>query len=254
MSANETIDQHTFHLYQSGKVIKQIVNFKPLVAQWEKNTHPAQICLHNYLALLQRELTPEIEHQKSLFLHLEIDVVEEKNLLNQHDVENYLTPLFSSRCLDARQFVLVSGRKKVGGGSCLTVGKAVPLTENAPAEGWRYFSCSPGDGADNKAWKERIRSAMEASSPEVVVNEPVEVRLAWRIGHCRNWVNLWKPTGDAMGPVLGYVQPGNLFHPHDDRIIHLCMHKTFDGSLGNDVDVGMWWRTQMSKLAYRRSE
>ena len=75
-----------------------------------------------------------------------------------------------------------------------------------------------------------------------MIYRPAEVHLAWRCSPNLNWVNLWKPTGDAMGPVLGYVSPDNLYHPRDDRIVYLSMHKTIDPSIGYDVQVGMWWR------------
>lgn len=231
-----------FLIYDKGPTIKLLSGFTPLVAQWEKNSHPAQVRLHRYLAWLQGELARYIENENTLFLDLEIDVVKDKNLLNRYDLENFLTPLFSSRCLDAHQFVLVFGRKKVGGGSSLAVGKAVSMTGDHPYGEWQHFNCSPGAGAGSKAWKERIRAALEMSAPEVIGNEPIEVQLAWQVGPRRNWVNLWKPTGDAMGPVLGYVKPGNLYHPHDDRIVHLIMHKTVDRSMDNEVEVGIWWR------------
>jgi hypothetical protein len=49
---------------------------------------------------------------------------------------------------------------------------------------------------------------------------------------------LWKPTGDAMGPVLGEYRP---FSPHDDRIVALSLHLNTDASIGHNVDIGMWW-------------
>jgi hypothetical protein len=67
--------------------------------------------------------------------------------------------------------------------------------------------------------------------------------LAWRCSARRNWSALWKPTGDAMGPVLGVANPDRPYHLNDDRIVDLELHRNIDDTLGNDVEVGMWWRT-----------
>jgi len=67
----------------------------------------------------------------------------------------------------------------------------------------------------------------------------------------RNWVNLWKPTGDAMGPVLG-ENPSRRFNPDDDRIVSLGLHLNLDREAGYAVDVGMWWRSQTAYQTERR--
>jgi hypothetical protein len=69
------------------------------------------------------------------------------------------------------------------------------------------------------------------------------VQLAWRCPARRNWVSFWKPTGDAMGPVLGEPDSRNPFNPADDRIVALHLHRCIDESAGNGVRVGMWWRS-----------
>lgn len=77
----------------------------------------------------------------------------------------------------------------------------------------------------------------------------VEVQLAWRCSPNRNWVWLWKPTGDAMGPVLGLGQTQREFAPQDDRIVALTLHRDDDRQLGHNVDVGMWWRPKKQYTA-----
>jgi hypothetical protein len=52
---------------------------------------------------------------------------------------------------------------------------------------------------------------------------------------------LWKPTGDALSPILGYTGD-NCFNPNDDRITSLTFHRFDDKSIGNDVHAGLWWR------------
>lgn len=72
----------------------------------------------------------------------------------------------------------------------------------------------------------------------------VEVEVAWRCDAktARRWSNWWKPTGDAMGPVLGEPQAHKPFNPADDRIVSLAMHLVSDSTMGKAVDVGMRWQ------------
>jgi hypothetical protein len=83
---------------------------------------------------------------------------------------------------------------------------------------------------------------LAASNPIAVPPGPARVRVAWRCASRRNWCTLWKPTGDAMGPVLGCANPQRPYHLEDDRIIDLEFHRNIDDTLGHDVEVGMWWR------------
>jgi hypothetical protein len=75
-----------------------------------------------------------------------------------------------------------------------------------------------------------------------LITSPVEVQIAWACSAQRNWMNLWKPTADCMGPILGEQNPLRPFAPEDDRIIDLKFHRAVDNLLGNDVHIHMWWR------------
>ena len=59
---------------------------------------------------------------------------------------------------------------------------------------------------------------------------PVTLELAFTVGR-RNWLNLWKPTIDALEPLLGRTTPGRDWHPRDGRITDLGLHLTKDLSL-----------------------
>jgi len=74
--------------------------------------------------------------------------------------------------------------------------------------------------------------------------------LAWRCSATRNWVWLWKPTGDAMGPVLGEPDACHPFNPNDDRIVALALHLNADPATGHEVDVAMWWRPSISAIRW----
>jgi len=231
----------TWQLWTAGEVLREVKGIEPLLASWEKSIHPAQVRLRVYLERLMSVLKPLPPVQKGLFLHLEVDVHESDRLLHYYDLENYLTPLFGRRWLDSSHFVFVSATKRVGGGSHFFLGFAKPVEELGVMDGWGHFSCSAGSGTGEKQWKAGLKADLAASKPQLLPPGPVEVHLAWRCSPMRNWVNLWKPTGDAMGPVLGEsVQRG--FNPKDDRIVSLGLHLNVDRRAGYSVDVGMWWR------------
>ena len=219
----------------------------PFAGELEKSTNPAQIRLRAYLDGLICQLLPLPDDDAPLFLHLDVDVREPQRLLRHYDLENYLTPLFGLRYLPASRFNLVTARKYVGGGSRIAWGRAAPAL---PATGeWASFTISAGRGATLKAWKERIRSALAATAPAIIPPGPARVRLAWRCGAHRNWSTLWKPTGDAMGPVLGAANPQRPYHLDDDRIVDLELHRIVDQAVGHDVEVGMWWQASISNLS-----
>ena len=55
------------------------------------------------------------------------------------------------------------------------------------------------------------------------------------IGPRRNWLNLWKPTIDALDALLGQMVPAQPWHPREGRIVKLGLHQQVDNYLGHDV-------------------
>ena len=229
-----------WQLWTAGRIERQVEGISPLLASWNKSSDPAQIRLRSYLETVIPQFLP-LPDDIQLFLHLDVDVGDPKRLLRHYDLENYLTPLFGTRWLPASKFSLVSARKYVGGGSRIAWGVAVPSTHSNEV-GWDHFSINAGRGALQHDWKERIRESLASSSPTPVPQGPARVRLAWRCAANKNWVSFWKPTGDAMGAVLGFANAQRPYHLDDDRIVDLELHRNVDNDLGHDVSVGMWWR------------
>ena len=228
-----------WQLWSHGDILKMVPGIEPLLASWNSKTDPAQIRLQRYLDDLQSAVGTLPSDQR-LFLHMQIDVKKSERLLRHYDLENYLTPVVSR--FGAGHFAFVSATKSVGKGSRLTIGHAESLGHYSALDGWSNFACHAGSGATKKEWKEGIRSALSDTSPQTMPSGPVAVHLAWRCARQRNWAMLWKPTGDAMGPVLGEPSPQKPFNPSDDRIVSLGLHLNVDDAMGYDVDVAMWWR------------
>ncbi|MDQ2806177.1 MAG: hypothetical protein M3Z04_04545 [Chloroflexota bacterium] len=232
-----------WHLWTHGAPLGQITHLEPRLASWDSKTAPSQIALHAYLDPIAATLAPILQDRTGLFLHLAVDVQNPTHLLRHHDLENYLTPIVQR--LGATHFTFVSATKRVGGGSQLTVGYAAPLVDPAALVGWDHLTAQPAGRPTDSAWKTDLRVALIGQHPAILPPGPVDVQIAWRGDPAtanKRWVEWWKPTGDAMGPVLGEPTGGNPFNPSDDRIVSLGLHLQPDPAGASGVAVGLWWR------------
>lgn len=239
-------EKHRWTLWSRGEELVSIENLQPRVASWEANADPEQIRLRSYVEDVFRRLQPSSAEKRPLYLHLDVDVGAPDRLLKGRDLENFLTPLFGRNRFESARFALVSGRKTVGGGSRLSLGIA-DAAERRP-DGWMHFSRACEGGTDRPAWKAALRDALAESKPVALPPGSVAVQLAWRCGPGRSWSNLWKATGDAMGPVLGVPNSRQPFNPDDDRIVDLILHRNLDYEARHEVTVGMWWRAWTGRV------
>jgi hypothetical protein len=231
----------TWQLWAADVVYEEIKLIEPQLESWNAKYDPAQIRLQKYLDEIQRELgiLPPVETE--LFLHIDIDVRKEEHLLHHHDLDNYLYPVVHR--LGAAHFKFVSATKGVGGVSRIVIGQAKPLAEIAEKENWHQFTHETGSGSVQKlSWRQQLRDAIKVDPSRQLQPGPVEVNLVWRCSSQRNWTSLWKPTIDAMGPILGEPFPNRPFYPNDDRIVSLALHLNIDDGIGWSLYVGMMWR------------
>jgi hypothetical protein len=68
---------------------------------------------------------------------------------------------------------------------------------------------------------------------------PVRLDLAFLADARRNWFNLWKPTIDALTPILGPTRPDPQWHPRDGRIVELGLHLRVPREPGDDVMIAV---------------
>jgi hypothetical protein len=52
-------------------------------------------------------------------------------------------------------------------------------------------------------------------------------------------MNLWKPTIDSLGPLLGDTPGARRWNPLDGRIVDLSLHSAVDAHAGNLVSIGI---------------
>jgi hypothetical protein len=234
-------DGEVWELWRPMRELATIEDLVPLKASWEKSTDPSQVRLRDYRQRVRESLISTLGHD-CLYLDLHVGLPHSVNLLNGNDLENYLTPLFECGCLPATQFRLVTAEKSSGGSSKLTVGIAESGGEEV--SGCCHFSMWPTTTpANDREFKEELRSAVAVCGHPSLSDGEVELHVAWRcaLGR-RSWFRLWKSTGDALGPILGTYQRKNQFDPKDDRITKLVFQFVPDESLGNLLQIGMWWR------------
>jgi hypothetical protein len=227
-----------FDLWQKDKELGTI-SIQPLLASWDSASDPAQIRLQAYLDEVEAALRPRLNGQNPHYLSMEISLPGQINLLKHHDLENYLTPL--AHQLRDRNMRLASAVKRIGGQSRISVGTVAPL--NLPPGEWRHLSTYCTGSYEKKEWKDGLRNSLLSQKVEATGTGPLEMYTAWRCdADRRNWINLWKPSGDALGPIVGEPDPSRPFNPADDRIVSLDLHLTDDDRVGYDVEVGVWWR------------
>ena len=174
-----------------------------------------------------------------LWIRLEVALPGTVPLTTGHDVENYLTPLMP--IFARHDVVLVLGEKRhdpESGPSSLSDGRAEAAMSPASALALRVVG-----SASTTEWKESIRTHLHGrvtTAAPGALEVTLEVTLALRCGPRRSWTNLWKPAGDALGPLLGEPNE-NPFHPADDRITRLALHRGVDPALGDEVEIGLAW-------------
>ena len=225
--------------WQPGEVLVLIDGISPLLASWNASTDPAQVRLKAYLDELEARARQIDLRGDGLSLDLVVDVEVESRLTRHYDLENYLTPIASR--FGANRFVHAYALKRVGGGSSLRIGRAIPAAVSAE-ESWTSLAFDLGRTSPDSA-KKMLRDALLLAAPGLMPPGPVAVDISWRYGANRNWVAWWKPTGDSMGPVLGEPNPAQPFNPADDRIVELALHRDVDPSLGHDTHVAIAWRS-----------
>jgi hypothetical protein len=102
------------------------------------------------------------------------------------------------------------------------------------------FSTQMTGSYERKEWKQELHGRLLRADAATVESGPVAMEIAVTAGPGRNWANLWIPFIDAFGPVLG-EDPARPFHPHDDRIVSLCLHPHVSTGIAHDVIIDAWW-------------
>lgn len=206
------------------------LNVAPQLDSWDGAGSQSQVRLHTFLDEAQAA-TATATISGPWALRLDVGLSPHLDLLDKRDLDNYAKPL-ASRLTDAG-LVSVWCTKRSGGHSSVRIDAA----REVPAPSTSVLHAATTASWDGPGAKEQIRSAL-AGVPELP-GGPVRLELAFTVGPSRNWLNLWKPTIDSLGALLGNEQPSRQWNPRDGRITELGMHLDIDLSLRYEVLIGI---------------
>ena len=178
----------------------------------DKADHPSQRRLKEFLDDTE-DLVAESRISGSWSLRLDVGFASDRNLLDRSDLDNFAYPL-AARLKDER-LVSVWCTKKHNDQSYVRIEAArqtaPPLVDVVVAEPTASYS-KPGG-----LYKMQVRAAV-AELPQIPPG-PVRLELAFVVGHTMNYLNLWKPTIDALGPLLGSDNSGREWSPGFSQVI-----------------------------------
>lgn len=234
-----------FYARPEGGAIQLRVH--PRLASWNAAGHPDQLQLEAALIDTEQLLTPTIAQTlEPLALRLDVGLPFNVPLLGEHDLDNYLYPVTSYLAKrSGNQFLSVWGTKQHADRSFVRVESVRPITQLQPAD-YNYDVRTTSSGSST-AFKQEIFDQL-VDARELAAGA-VALQLSFVVGPRRNWLNLWKPTIDALGQLLGRTRPDRAWHPQDGRIADLGLHCVVDDALANDVAIGI----RASAIDRRRS-
>jgi hypothetical protein len=211
--------------YERPETAPQFLRRTPRLASWNKTTHPDQIRLREYLDDTESLLATSMPCAPWA-LRLDVGLPAGRDLIDMADLDNYAFPL--ARHVGNNQLVSVWCTKRHSKTS--TVRAAVARETLAPEDA---ITVRTSGSAGTTAYKEQVRAGVSAA--EEIPGGAVRLQISYAVGPRRNWLNLWKPTIDALDPLLGRTRETRDWHPRDGRITELGLHLSIDSDLGNDV-------------------
>ncbi len=206
----------------------------PRLESWDAAGSASQSALTAYLRELEQLAAPLVAWTDgALAFALDVALPPGTDLLDQRDLDNYLLPAvrhLTKAC--GRPFVAVSGTKQHGSTSFFGIGPAQAAGPAGPGHTRRARTTASSGTA---AFKQQIADALRGARP--IPPGPVALDIVFGVGPARSWINLWRPTIDALGALLGASSPARPWHPQDDRVARLSLHCLVDPAMGNDVDL-----------------
>lgn len=201
----------------------------PRLASWNKATDPDQIRLREYLDDTKQLLAASAVAGPWV-LRLDVGLPVGRDLIEMADLDNYALPLAAHLRTDELVSVWCTKRH-----SATSTVRVAPAREaDAPAE---VLTVRTTASAQTAAYKEQVRAGVAGSAE--ISGGAVWLQVSFIVSPRRNWLNLWKPTIDALDPLLGRTREERDWHPRDGRISNLGLHLRIDPSLGNDIIVSI---------------
>jgi hypothetical protein len=234
-------------MWEPGEILKSVEGFHPVPAPWDPADRAGEARLHDYLQDVIGPFVPLPSTPLPLFLHLHVALPRRTNLAHGFDLERFLTPLFGVRWLPSTRFVLVTATKSEGEPARIAIGLAAERPASpADREGHRV---APAVAAGSPPWVEDLRRTLSRAQSVPLPEGPVLLQMEFACSPDLNWVTLWRPAGEAMGPVLGYDRSREAHHPLTDRLAHLEYHRRIGERRGVPVEVHFRWSLMPPEVA-----
>lgn len=159
-------------------------------------------------------------------LRLDVGLPDHILMLDAHDIDNYALPL--AHCLTTTQsldFVSIWATKSAADTSLIRSETATHASLPGPFD--YHVTVRTTASASTMAYKQQVSTGLTDAAE--LPPGPIAMELAFVVGPRRNWLNLWKPTIDALDRLLGRTYPDREWHarrrthhrtriaPHDRR-------------------------------------
>ena len=204
---------------------------RPRLASWDAVGHPAQLAMTDFLDHAEHDLQAQLRAPAPWVLELHVDLPPTTRLLDHHDLDNYLYPL--AHHPGPGRIVSARARKRHAEQSRARLDTAHPSDAVPEQPVHRAWTTAP---AGTTAYKQQIHSQLiTASTRPVPTGTPVSVVIGFRCGPGRNWLNLCKPTIDALGPLIG--EGNRRWNDRAGAIVDLALHLQVDPAMRWDVDI-----------------
>lgn len=215
---------------------RHLLDVEPALASWDKVGSPGRVRQDAFIDHACSVVADSIAATADpLSFWLDVGLKDEVPLLALNDLDNYLFPFVPTLAKrTGRQFTSVWASKRHAERSSIAVGQALSVAD----PGGEYsFQVTTSASADKAAYKEAIRDQVIAATP--LREGGVAIQLSFVVGPGRAWANLWKPTIDALGAVLGRDDGATEWNIRDGRITELGLHCTIDPDRGHDVEIAI---------------
>ena len=208
-----------------------VLRTKPRLASWNKASDPDQIALGAYLDDTEDLVAPSVPPSGLWSLWLSVGLPPDRKLTDTPDVDNLALPLASRLANDRLASVWCS--KRHADTSFVIVEPARKTQPPLPSAQLHRIRTTAS--VASVTFKQQVRSGLGDTAE--LSAEAVSLQIAFVVGPKRNWLNLWKPTIDALDPLLGRTYPGRDWHPKDGRIADIGLHLAIDASIGDAVEL-----------------
>lgn len=206
------------------------------VGSWDKSGSAGQNRSSMFVDEVRSVITDQVATAPApLALRLDIALPDTVPLLDHHDLDNFLFPLVPKLTAGTGlQWASVWATKRHGRTSSVVVSQTVLVADPGGVVACQVRTTS---SSQSTAFKEEIRNQICTFSP--LPDGGVALQLAFTVGPRRSWPNLWKPTIDALGVILGHSPGSHEWNPRDGRITELGLHGVVDPAAGNECVIAI---------------